>query len=315
MIRLAWRLALGAIAALLLALLVGLFIYGLTIPTKWYTGVYGGGLTESGPTRVIVQPPFGPFSRLDVFTIEVQDAGSHLYLLGSDPGGRDLLALVARGAVPSLQLIGFVVVARLLIGGGMGFAIGFGSRLAATIANSIGAWIIGFPYLVLAIVIIETLEPHGKVPAFVIGMALVGWRDVAEVVSQRILYVRSQSFAEASASLGTGAFRFLRLHVMPFLAPLLAIEVPFQASATLVLLAELGYLQVYVGDVVQLFGVNETQSLLVNPELGQLLANTRRYLVYRQMGPVLVPAISVAALALTFELIGSVLKGRWRFAR
>lgn len=312
-----WQWPLGISAAVFLGVLALLFVYGLLMPAKWYTGVYAGGwVVDAGTKPVIVQPPFGLFSLLDVFTLDTQSAGDHLYLLGSDPGGRDLLALVAHGAVPSLELVALVVSARLIVGAVVGMAMGFGSRLAASMADGIGSWIVGFPYLALAIVVIEALEPRGKFLAFVVGMAVVGWRDIALQVAERIEHVKSQSFAEAAMSLGTGYVQFFRLHVVPFLRPALSVELPFQASAAVVLLAELGYLQVFVGPIVRLsYGPGEnTLPLLVNPELGQMLANTRRYLLYHEMAPVLVPAFAVVALALAFELIGTALRGRWRFS-
>jgi hypothetical protein len=64
--------------------------------------------------------------------------------------------------------------------------------------------------------------------------------------------------------------------VLPFLRPALAVEVPFQASSTLVLLAELGFVQVFLGGssvLVEDRGLSSTPSytLSTSPELGQLL--------------------------------------------
>jgi ABC-type dipeptide/oligopeptide/nickel transport system permease subunit len=147
-------------------------------------------------------------------------------------------------------------------------------------------------------------------------MGLIGWRDIAEVVAERIEYVRSQPFAVAAEVLGTRGLRFFQLHVVPFLRPALAVEVVLQCSAVLVLLAELGYLQVYLGPVIRLQeqGANSIP-LLTQPELGQLLANSRMYLLYREIATFLVPALAIAVLALGFELVGTALKGRWRFAK
>ncbi len=310
------RLLFALLSVGFLGFLGALLIYGLVTPGQWFTGVYAGGWVGQGANRHIVLPPFGPLTQVDVYTINVKPAGSHFYLLGSDPGGRDLLGLVAHGAVPSLELVATVVAARLFVGAIAGLAMGFGSNFAARVADSVGSWIIGFPYLALAIVMIQSLEPNGKLIAFVVGMSVVGWRDVAQQVAERIEHVRSQSFAEAATALGTGRLAFFRLHVIPFLRPMLTVEVPFQASAALVLLAELGYLQIFIGPVIRLTQQNEnTLPLLVNPELGQMLANTRRYLLYHEMAPVLVPAFAVAALALGFELLGTSMRGRWRFAR
>jgi len=308
-----WRVIMGLSTGGLLLLLAVLLVYGLTMPDKWYQGIYAGGFIHG--TNSILQPPFPAFSDLDLFSIKVTEQGRHFYLLGSDSGGRDLLALVAHGAVPSLFLVMMVVAARLVVGFAAGIAIGLGSRPVRTLSRGLGSWIIGFPYLALAIVLIEVLAPRGRVMAFVVAMSIVGWRDIAELVAERIEHVKTQPFSLAAESLGTQGLPFFRIHVVPFLRPILTVEVAFQISAVLVLLAELGYLQVYLGPVLRLGQANDNSiSLLLQPELGQMLANTRHDILYRQWEPVLIPAVAIASIALAFELLGTA-RGRWRVGR
>lgn len=320
-IRRRWRRVVGLAGFGLLAALAVLEIVGLAEPAQWYTGIsvspssfYAFGYIHG--TNHVVLPPFGPFSNVDVWTVEPRSAGTHFYLLGSDPGGRDMLALVAHATIPSLELVAIVVAARLLVGLMAGLAMGLGSRLVASISDGIGSWIIGFPYLALAIVVIEALAPRGKEFAFVIGMSIIGWRDIAVLVAETVERVRTQPFSTAADAMGTGGLRFFQLHVVPFLRPVLTIEIAFQASAVLVLLAELGYLQVFLGPVLSLVQQGDNSiPIITQLELGQLLALSRRYILYKQMGPVLVPAFAVVAMALAFELVGTALRGRWRFSR
>jgi peptide/nickel transport system permease protein len=305
------------LATIGVAILLGygvLVAIGLAEPSQWSTGVYAGGLVH-GTTHVEL-PPFPVMANLDVFDMNARSSGSHLYLLGSDPGGRDLLALIARGSLPSLLLVVLVVVTRAVVGTIAGVLMGLGSGTVRLLSRGIGDWMVGFPYLGLAILLIDVLTPRGRVLAFVVAMSLIGWRDMAEVVAERIEYVRTQPFAMGAAALGTGRLRFFQLHVIPHLRPAFVVEVVLQCSAVLVVLAELGYLQVYIGPVIRLTqpGANSI-ALLTQPELGQLLANSRMYLLYRELAPFLVPALAIAVLALGFELIGTALKGRWRFAR
>lgn len=308
-----WRYGLGAGGAGILAMYGALMIYGLALPAQWSTDVYAGGLIH-GTNRLLLAP-FPAFSNLDVFDLNAHVVGSHYYLLGSDPGGRDLVALIARGSVPSLLVVALVVLARTAIGLAAGFLMGQGSGIVRLLSRGIGDWMIGFPYLALAILVIDVLTPQNRVFAFVIAMGLVGWRDLAEVVAERIEYVRAQPFALGATALGTGGVRFFQLHVYPHLRPALAVEVVLQCSAVLVLLAELGYLQVYMGSVLRLEVTGSAVIPVLNqPELGQLLSNSRMYLLYRQMSAFLVPAMAIAVLALAFELIGTAMKGRWRFA-
>lgn len=297
------------------AILLGygiLMVIGISEPTQWSTGVYAGGFVHGTNREELA--PFPVMANLDVFDMNAHLVGHHIYILGSDPGGRDLLALIARGSLPSLLLVALVVVTRAFVGTVAGAMIGLGSGLVRTLSRDIGDWMIGFPYLALAILLIDVLTPNGRVFAFVVAMSLIGWRDVAEVVAERIQYVRTQPFAMGATALGTGRLRFFQLHVIPHLRPAFVVEVVLQCSAVLVLLAELGYLQVYIGPVINLQNGNSIP-LLVQPELGQLLANSRMYLLYRELAPFLVPALAIAVLALGFELTGTALKGKWRFAK
>ncbi len=305
---------LAAIAGLLILLVIGvLAVIGSLEPAAYYALTYPFGVVV-GSSKILI-PPFPPFTTVQLFDITAKPLKTHYYLLGSDAGGRDLLALTAQAVVPSLQLVAGVVGARLLIGllAGLGMAAGW--SWVRHLSRGMGRWISGFPYLMLAIVVIQALTPSSRWLAFAVGMALIGWRDVAINVAGHIEHVRAQPFAESSRGLGTGPLRFFRIHVLPFLRPALAVEVPFQASATLVLLAELGFVQVFLGGssvLVEDRGLSSTPSytLATSPELGQLLSTARLYIERHQLYPVLVPAVAIALIALAFELVGIALNAR-----
>ena len=302
------------VGGLLLVALVILTAIGLAQPSTWWGQDYAFGSVPG--TDLTLQPPFPPLSRMEVFDSDVQSVGTHFYLLGSDAAGRDLLALVAHAAIPSALLVAAVVLIRLLIGVLAGFAMANGFTPIRIMSRGMGRWISGFPYLMLAIILIEATTPSGRWTAFVIGMALIGWRDIAETVAGQIEYVRTQTFALGAKALGTGPLTFFRLHVVPYLRAPLAVEIPFQASAVLVLLAELGYLGVFIGGATVLSensrgGGTVGSFIVVNqPELGQLLAPARLYVDRHEFAPVLVPALAIAAAAFAFELIGAAIRPR-----
>ena len=294
--------------ALLLAGIAILLVIGLSEPT-WSNGTYAGGTVPG--SGVILLAPFPVMTEVDVFDINARAVGRHLYLLGSDPAGRDLLAMVARASVPSLTLVLLVVMTRTGLGVAMGSMMVMRFQPVAVLSRGVASWTVGLPYLVFAILAVDALALNGRWLAFVVAMSLVGWRDIAEVMVERVEYVRSQSFAEAAEVLGTGPIRFLHLHVAPYLRPALTVEVILQCSSVLVLLAELGYLQVFVGPAIRLNqeGANSV-AMPTFPELGQMLGNSRMLLLYRQMAPFLVPASAIALMALGFELLGRGLRAR-----
>jgi peptide/nickel transport system permease protein len=289
----------------LFGLLAALLMTGLGEPVRWAEQSYILGY-QSGSGRELV-PPYGPLTRVDVYekgTNTLQRG--HLYVLGSDAGGRDVFVLIAHGAILSLELVLLVVVLRLLLGILVGIFMGLGSRPVRTLTIVLSRWVAGFPYLVLAIVLITTLSTWSPFWAFVIAMAMVGWRDIAQLTTERVESVLSQPYAEAATALGSGRLRTFLRHVVPHLRPVLVTETAFQASAVLVLLGELGYLRFFLGTP---FTFN--QVLLPQPELGAMLSVARDYILSEQWTPVLAPAGAIALLALAFELLGLALRGRF----
>ncbi len=312
----------ASLGVFILACLAVMVIIGLRIPDYWTTQTWAGGFING----TIGFAPFPPMSTAQVFPLNnpQPQLQTHYYLLGSDAGGRDLFALTARGALPSLELVGLALLGRMALGLIAGFGIALGATPLRAVARAAGGWIAGFPYLALAVLVIQALtggpgtqgaaQPGtARLIAFVIAIGVVGWRDIAEVVSGRILWVETQPFAMGARAVGSTGLGFFRRHVWPYLRPALTVEFSFQASAVLVLLAELGFLQYYVGGFTSLS--EDTQGiggfhLAIQPELGQLLSDVRLYDLRQQFAPVLVPALALALAALAFEILGRAMRGR-----
>lgn len=312
---------LAAFGAFILIVLAALVVIGSRIPDYWSTQIWAGGFIGNVPTL----PPFPAFSTVEVFSLTDPNVHqTHYYVLGSDAGGRDLFALVAKGALPSVELVGLALAVRMLIGLVAGFAIASGAAAVRLVARAAGGWIAGFPYLALAVLVIQAFtggpstvvsQPGlTRLIGFVVAISVVGWRDVAEVVAGRIEWVRSQPFADGARAVGSSGLDFFGRHVWPYLRPALMVELSFQASAVLVLLAELGFLQYYLGGFTVLNegdnGFVPGFTLASTPELGQLLSAVRLYALRNEFFPVLVPALTLALGALAFEIIGRAFRGR-----
>jgi ABC-type dipeptide/oligopeptide/nickel transport system permease subunit len=314
------RLVLVALAIALLASLAGMVFAGFRIPDRFATDVWAAHYFHG----TIPQPPFPPLS-----TVEVSSANTpqlrevHFYVFGSDGGGRDLLALTARAVVPSLELVVLALIARMVLGIGAGFLIAAGDEPLKTIAASAGGWIAGFPYLALAVLIIQSftggpsttaVPGRARLIGFVVAIAIVGWRDIAQLVASRMQWVDAQPFALGARAVGSSGLGLFRRHAWPYLRQALTIELSFQASAVLVLLAELGFLQYYLGGFTQVSeGINQVApsfQLATQPELGQMMSDVRLYLLRQEFAPALVPAVTLALAALSFELLGRALRGR-----
>jgi ABC-type dipeptide/oligopeptide/nickel transport system permease subunit len=307
-------------AVVLFVLWAVMLFVGLRIPDRWATDQWAGGFIGDKVTLA----PFPPLSDVKVFPLDNPSSAliDHFYILGSDAGGRDLLALTARGALPSLAIVAVALLARLLVGLGAGVLIAAGAEPVRGLARAAGGWVSGFPYLALAVLIIQGFTGGPSAPvhpgpirviAFVVAIAAVGWRDIAELVASRLTWVGAQTFAMGARALGADGLGYFRRHVWPYLRPALAVELSFQAASVLVLLAELGFLQYYIGGFVPVsedtMGVAAFR-LATQPDLGQLVSDATLYLLRGQLAPILVPALALALAALGFELLGRAMRGR-----
>jgi len=89
--RLSW---LAAVGGLLVLLVIGaLAVIGSLEPAAYYALTYPFGVAV-GSGKILI-PPFPPLTTVQLFDITDNPLGTHLYLLGSDAGGRDLLALTS----------------------------------------------------------------------------------------------------------------------------------------------------------------------------------------------------------------------------
>jgi ABC-type dipeptide/oligopeptide/nickel transport system permease subunit len=310
-----------AFAFVIFGLLGVMIVSGLLQPRKWSREVWVEGLLP-GTGSDFKTPPYGLLTNIIAFREDGTSGGTHLFILGSDGGGRDMLGLLARASLPSFTLVAAVVLVRTVAGVLAGFAMASGWGFVRALSRGMGRWVAGFPYLALAIILVQALSPspdRRTTLAFIIGMGMVGWREIAEVTARVVESVRVQPYSEAARALGSEGFTFLRRHVLPHLRPALAIELPFQASAVLVLLGELGFLQVYLGGRAIPFitdgstghgPVTVAYRLLSSPELGQMLADARNYILKEQWLPVMMPALTLVLLALAFELLGLALRFR-----
>src|SRR5438094_1196986 len=176
---------LAALGVVILAGLALLVVIGAQVSDFWATHIWAGGFINNTATLA----PFPAFSSVEVFSLDDPNFHQvHYYLLGSDAGGRDLFALVAKGALPSVLLVALALAGRMLIGVVAGFGIASGATLFRSAARAAGGWIAGFPYLALAVLVIQaftggpsTIAQPGlaRTLAFVIAISIVGWRDVA----------------------------------------------------------------------------------------------------------------------------------------
>jgi len=195
--------------------------------------------------------------------------------LGSDEFGRDILSRILWGIKPTLILIVVVAALRLLFGCAIGILAGWHQKKKNfwdTLIQGSGV----LPVIFISLCVIAATGQKLGMWAFIIGLLLTGWGDVARIVSNQTRIVKSQLFIEAAQALGSSGTQILGLHIIPQIIPTLWMMFTFEASQALLITAELGVLGYFlnaiwipVGDWVGL----RTSGM---PELGQMLGDIQK---------------------------------------
>ncbi|MEJ2598813.1 MAG: ABC transporter permease subunit [Anaerolineales bacterium] len=256
--------------ALIIGLVLVIGLFGLVL--------FGDRLTTASPyenhgvTSIngkIGTPPFGP---------------SSVFPWGTDQVGRDIQALVLYGARQTITLAFFGMLARILIGTILGALAGWRQDgwIDRVVIGAVGVWA-AFPITLFAMILIQALGIQQGFGVFVIGISVVGWGEAAQFVRAQVIGLKPQLFIEAARSEGARSDQILVRHVVPnLIAPLLVLAV-MEMGGVLMLLAELGFLNVFLGGGfrVQIGEVGRMQPVIAYfsdvPEWGALLANIRNW--------------------------------------
>lgn len=244
----------------------------------------------------IVRPPYPAFRLPD-------------YPLGTDQFGRDLLSRMLWGIRPTLAMVSVVAGVRLLAGILMGLLIGWFSGRAGRFLDNVLSLALSIPVLIVALMGITAVGIQKGLPAFIVGLSITGWAETARLVSEQTRLLRNQTFVEASRALGASDRRILLVHILNHITPLLWMLLAFEISASMLVVAELGFLGYYIGggswiEILDFVVVNTTGL----PELGQMLATVLTNLV--QPVPLIVVGSVVFLTILGFNLLGEGLRLR-----
>jgi peptide/nickel transport system permease protein len=269
-----------------------------------FVAVFGPGLAVADPlkTNAGIQvngqwfyPPYPPFSVPG-------------FPLGSDLQGRDLLSRLLHGVRPTMILLTLAAITRLIIGAAIGMAAGWStSRAGRALEGLISAALI-VPTVIVSLAVITAVGIREGLPAFLLGLSATGWADSARVVSEQTRALKAKPFIEAARAMGgTGSENVLR-HILRHITPTLAMLLAFEAGATLMAIAVLGFLGYYLGGAFYIEVFDFTQRAISGiPELGQMLSSS--WQIFKPWATVVTGSIIFIAI-LGFNLVGEGLRRR-----
>jgi len=219
--------------------------------------------------------------------------GSTEYLLGTDQLGRDVLSRLLHAGRISLFIGLVTAVAAGVLGTLLGVLAAWYGRWAAAVLLRIVDIQIAFPSIVVAIAVIAVLG--SSMTTLVLTLMVWVWVPFARVAYDSTLKIRSQEYIEAAMVSGTGTLATIRRHVLPNVAPQVLVIFTFSVAQVIVIESSLSFLGV---------GVQPP-----TPTWGGMVSQGRQNLEMAWWC-VVVPALTIAAVVLSVNLLGDWLRDR-----
>lgn len=218
--------------------------------------------------------------------------GKHVYWLGTDAQGRDMLSAILYG----LRISMFVGLSATLLAVAIGIVAGlvsgyFGGRLDSLLMRAADMQL-SFPAILVALILIAMLgQGTGKVIA---ALVAAQWAYYARTIRGVVLVERQREYIAAARVLALPIRSILFRHLLPNCMPSLIVVGALQVASAISLEATLSFLGV---------GLPITE-----PSLGLLIANGFSYLLSGKYWISFFPGIALLATIMTINIVGDQLR-------
>lgn len=232
---------------------------------------------------------------IDPFQQSLRDSllppGSPGHALGTDQFGRDVLLRLIDGARVSLGVGAIAVAISGSVGGLVGLVAGYFGRWTDRVLMRIVDVQLGFPGILLALVIITVLG--SGLEKVMIAVGIGGIPRFARVVRGSVLNTKGELYVEAARSVGASDPRIMFVHLVPQTLGAAITIATFGLATAILSISALSFLGL---------GAQPPTA-----EWGLMLAEARRYLRTAWWLAVL-PGFAIMAVVLSINLLGDAVR-------
>lgn len=235
----------------------------------------------------ILAPAIAPYDWNETDAGPRLSAPSAEHFFGTDLHGRDVFSRVIAGGRYSISLGLATVLLSLLLGSLIGVFLGFTGGKVDTWGCRFLDVLLGFPAIVLAIMIVSVMGV-GLVNV-VIAVAIAGVPRFARVVRGAVLVLREQLYVEAARALGASDARIMRRHLLPNVASTLVVLGTLDLGNAILSTATLSFL-----------GLGAQPP---TPEWGTMLSGGREFMRYAPW-TMIFPGLALFLIVMSVNLVG-----------
>jgi peptide/nickel transport system permease protein len=250
----------------------------------------------------ILAPLISPQNPYDLAQLDVLDSrlepgarsgdGKHVFWLGTDDQGRDMLSAIFYGLRISIGVGVTATLCALALGLTMGLtAAFFGGRVDALLMRIVDIQL-SFPAILIALILLALLGQG--IDKIIIALIAVQWAYYARTVRGAALVERSKEYIEAARCLALPASRIVFRHLLPNCLPPLIVVATVQVAAAIALEATLSFLGL---------GLPITE-----PSLGLLISNGFTYMLSGKYWISFFPGVALLATIVSINLVGDQLR-------
>jgi ABC-type dipeptide/oligopeptide/nickel transport system permease subunit len=245
------------------------------------TAVAAPALAPHDPARQMVEWRFLP-------------PGAPGHPLGGDNLGRDVLSRALYGARTSMAVAVVVVTAATLIGSVLGAVAGYlGGRVDA-VAMRIVDFMLAFPFLLLALIVMAVLGPGFW--SMTSALTVASWAKFARIVRGEAMRVRKLEYIDAARAVGAPAWRIVRDHITPNVLPAVMVLGTLEIAQVIISEAALTFLGL---------GVQPP-----TPSWGGMISEGRDFLADAPWMTI-APAAAILVTSVGVNLLGDFLRDHW----
>jgi peptide/nickel transport system permease protein len=260
----------------------------------------------------VLAPAIAPQNPFDPAQLDLSDGFSRplvpneitgrLFLLGTDPQGRDMVSAILYGARVSLLVGSASVLFSVVVGVSLGLVAGYvGGRTEALIMR-VADIQLSFPAVLVALLVFGVFR--GVVPpaqqedatliVLVVAIGLSFWAQYARTVRATTLVEKGKVYVDAARLIGLKPFVVMLKHVLPNVTGPVLVIATINLALAIIEEATLSFLGV---------GMPPTQ-----PSLGTLIRIGQQFLFSGEWWILFTPALALVLLALSINLLGDWLR-------
>ena len=239
----------------------------------------------------VFAPFLAPYDPKQMDIMNRLSAPSAEHLLGTDEGGRDILARMLYGSRVSLLAGVLPTLMSMILGAALGLISGFAGGIADEIIMRIADVMLAFPSTLLAMLIMYTLG--GGLMNVFLTLSLVSWAGIARVVRSETLRLRGSVYVTAARSIGVPKARIVLRHILPNCVPTLIVLFTLSVPSAILTESSLSFLGLGIQPPDTSWG---------------LMINQGRQYLYNAPWCSFAPCIAIMLIVLAFNFLGDGLR-------